>query len=137
MASLRAKTESAFKAVIATAVAVPVYEGFAGTDKEGTCIVVKARRAEEDPPFSGNYNITVDILTKGPPDTDGTFDDLALSVRNAIWRDDLNALLQSQATDFYVHGASAPHEMEWEESGDVWVERMTVIIYAAQALTTP
>ena len=136
MASLRKKTESAFKAVIEAAVDVPVYEGFAATDKAGTCVIVVARRAEEDPPFSGNYRVQVDIQVKGPPDSDATFDDLAAAVRNSIWTDALHTELTAAVDDFFVHHASAPHVLEWSEAGDVWVETSTVEIYAVVALTT-
>ena len=136
MASLRQKTESAFKAVIEAAVDVPVYEGFAATDKAGTCVIVVARRAEEDPPFSGNYRVQVDIHVKGPPDSDSTFDDLATAVRNAVWTDAIHTELTAAADDFFVHGASASNVLEWSQDGDVWVETITVEIYAAAALTT-
>ncbi len=136
MASLRQKVETAFAAVISAAVTdTPVYTGFAATDKAGSCVIVAARRAEEEPAFSGNYRVTVDIHIKGPPDATGAFDDLALAVRTAVWKEELAAELSAAVPEFTVFGGSAPNVLEWSQSGDVLVETQTVEIYCAQALT--
>ena len=132
--SIRGKVESAVAQLLTAAGVSPVYQGFAGTDKAGTCVIAKARRAEEEPQESGNYKVTVDVFVKGPPDTDGAFDTLADAVRDALWRTDLAAQLQSYETTFTVWGATAPHVMEWTEDGDLWIETQIIELYCA-ALT--
>lgn len=136
MASLRQKVESAFKALLENAGATPVYEGFAATDKAGTCVICKAQRAAEEPFASGNYNVTVLISVKGPPDSDGTFDDLASLVRDTLWTDGLHTDLQAAATDLTVYGTASAHELEWTEEEDVWIESQTIIIHCNQ-ITPP
>lgn len=136
MASLRAKAENAVTTHLSdSGVTVPIYKGFAGTDKEVPCVVVVVRRAEEEPYQSGNYRVLVDIHIKGDPDA-SVFDPLAEAVRGYLWNDGLAASLQASETDFRVFGASAPHVMEWTEDGDIWVETQTVELYCAVALTT-
>lgn len=133
MASLRQKVEAAFKAVLENAGAQPVYTGFAATDKEGSCVICKAKSAAEEPLQSGNYNVTVQIFVKGPPDEDGAFDDLATLVRDALWTDGLPAALQTAAAGgLTVYGVASNHELEWTEEGDTWIETQTIIIHCNQ-----
>jgi hypothetical protein len=132
MASLRANVENAFQSLLTAAgIAVPIYTGFDDEDKANPCVVVAARRAEEDPPFSGNYRVTVDYHVKGSPDSDGTFEALSDQVRAAIWTSTLHDDLAAQGSDLTVWGCTNPHTMEWTQSGGVWVESGTVEIYCA------
>ncbi len=135
MASLRAKVETAFKAVLENADISPVYAGFSDGDKAGLCVIVAARRAEEDPAFSGNYRVTVDIHTKGPPDALALLDATALAVRTTIWQDGLAESLTAQA-NFTVFGGSAPNVMEWSQIGDTLIETLTVEIYCTHGPLT-
>lgn len=131
MSSLRAKVESAVVAYLTgESVGATCYAGFSASDKAVPCVICSARSAEEDPPFSGNYRLTLVVEVKDTLDG-SDLDSVANNVRSALWADDAAAAIVSNGSELMVWGLSAPHRMEWSVEEDCQVETHTIELYCA------
>lgn len=131
MATLRSLVESAFVDYLdAQSLTATVYSGVGAEDKAAPAVIVRLTQATEDPYKSGNYRATVEIMVKSvAADDDGAHEALCLAVKNAIWRDDIEAQLEAANPDLRVFGGSAPHQIAYDTDGDCWVETQTVEVY--------
>jgi phage-related tail fiber protein len=133
MALLRNLVESAFVSLLnREQVQATVYAGISGTDKLCPLVKCQAKSAEEEPPFSGNYRVSVELVINVAATADATsFNALCEKVRDVIWTDELSFNLNQCATGLTVQAASAAHKVTWDTDEDVWQETHTVEIYCS------
>jgi len=69
--SYRKQTEQAFKAYLQGKVGVPVYAGTNDTIKAMPCVVVAFVGANQNPPNTGNMDVTLSVSVQSEIDEDG------------------------------------------------------------------
>jgi len=143
---LFSKAEQAGVALIsANAVGTPnVFAGLAYLDKDAPCVICVAEGpSEEEPPFTGNYWLTLNILVKSKAAADDGIDprpahellvatvfDLFLS---ATLPADLNAM---GVVDFSVQGFM-PGPMDFAVEEDLWISSLRMRIYCCASTLYP
>ena len=132
------KAEQAIAAVLATpaaSVSATVYEGKAYDDKVIPCVIVGATSAsEDDPPYSANKYVTVEVTCKYTALPELAEDSLDLSntltatIQDALRDDALAASLSAAVTGFHCY--SVMYDGESRESDDSnWFETYSLRLY--------
>lgn len=134
--SYRKQTEEAFKAYLQDQVGVPVYAGTNDTIKSLPCVVVAFVSASQNPPNTGNMDVTLSVSVQSEIDEDGqpnaldVHDEILSAVEDSLFWPSLQAI-NTTATDLHVFGVSEHSGIERDVEGTMLHESITLTIPAA------
>lgn len=139
--SYRKQTEEAFKAYLQDQVGVPVYAGTNDTIKAMPCVVVAFVGASQNPPNTGNMDVTLSVSVQSEIDEEGqpnalnVHDELLTAVEESLFWSELQAI-NVGANDFYIFGVADQSGIEREVEGTMLRESITLTFPAALGVTT-
>lgn len=134
--SYRGQSESALKTYFASKVGVPVYSGTSDQVKGMPCVVVSYAGATENPPRTGNMDLTVEVSVQSEigeeaqPGAMATHDEIVDAIGNAINWFDLQTV-NATATHFHVFDIIDQGGIEKDFDGTVLRETFTFTIACA------
>jgi len=134
--SYRKQTEEAFKAYLQDQVGVPVYAGTNDTIKTMPCVVVAFVGASQNPPNTGNMDVTLSVSVRSEIDEDGqpnaldVHDEILSAVEDSLFWPSLQGI-NTTATDLHVFGVSEHSGIERDVEGTMLRESITLTIPAA------
>lgn len=146
---LLSSVESAFSSLITAAIGsqANVYTGKASTNKVLPCVICIADGEEqEDPPFTGNYWVSVEIQVKYHADTapglsDPKVADLTLvrNVFNAVKVSNLDALLNGQGQNLTVfpNGFFFSSQKAGQDEMGAWADVQPIKLYCCASVIAP
>lgn len=118
-----------------------VYTGKASGEKAFPCVVVAALGGSEDPPYSGNYMLDMEISVRTEfmgeeeeedkiPASTALVQAVGDALNSIALHDDLNA---NAVADFSVMG-QADMAFSSSQDGDAWVDTFTLKIYCCPSV---
>ena len=134
--SYRKQTEEAFKAYLQDQVGVPVYAGTNDTIKTMPCVVVAFVGASQNPPNTGNMDVTLTVSVQSEIDEEGqpnaldVHDEILSAVEDSLFWPSLQTI-NTTATDLHVFGVSEHSGIERDVEGTMLRESITLTIPAA------
>jgi len=134
--SYRSQSESALKTYFASKVGVPVYSGTSDQVKGVPCVVVSYAGATENPPRTGNMDLTVEVNVQSEigeeaqPGAMATHDEIVDAIGNAINWPDLQTLNATE-THFHVFDIIDQGGIEKDFDGTILRETFTFTIACA------
>ena len=134
--SYRSQSESALKTYFASKVGVPVYSGTSDQVKRMPCVVVSYAGATENPPRTGNMDLTVEVSVQSEigeeaqPGAMATHDEIVDAIGNAINWPDLQTVNATE-THFHVFDIIDQGGIEKDFDGTVLRETFTFTIACA------
>ena len=134
--SYRSQAESALKSYFAGKVGIPVYSGTSDRIKQMPCVVVSYAGATENPPRTGNMDLTVEVSIQSEvgedaqPGAMATHDNIVDSIGNAINWSDLQAVNATE-THFHIFDIIDQGGIEKDTDGTLLRETFTFTIACA------
>ena len=134
--SYRSQSESALKTYFTSKVGVPVYSGTSDQIKEMPCVVVSYAGATENPPRTGNMDLTVEVSVQSEigkeaqPGAMATHDEIVDAIGSAINCPDLQTVNATE-THFHVFDIIDQGGIEKDFDGTVLREAFTFTIACA------
>ena len=139
--SYRKQTEAAFKSYLQDQVGVPVYAGTSDTIKAMPCVVVAYVGSSQNPPNTGNMDISLSVSVQSEIDEEGqpnaleVHDELLSAVEESLFWSELQSI-NTGAIDFYIFGVAEQSGIERDVEGTILRETITLTFPAALGVTT-
>jgi hypothetical protein len=134
--SYRSQAEETIKDYLEALVSVPVYTGTSDQVKGMPCVVVAFTGGTENPPRTGNMDLSVEISIssevgeEAQPGAMATHDEIVDAIEEAIIYADLMAINQT-STDLHIFGINEISGIERDTDGSILTERITFTMAAA------
>jgi len=134
--SYRSQSESALKTYFASKVGVPVYSGTSDHVKGMPCVVVSYAGATENPPRTGNMDLTLEVSVQSEigdeaqPGAMVTHDEILDAIGQAINFEEMRTINTSE-TDFHIFEIIDQGGIEKDFDGTVLRETFTFTIACA------
>ncbi len=128
--SYRKQTEEAFKAYLQDQVGVPVYAGTNDTIKSMPCVVVSFMGATQNPPNTGNMDVTMTVSIQSEIDEEGqpnaleVHDELLSAIEEALFEPAIMDI--NSAPDFHLFGVTENSGIERDTEGTILRETITI-----------
>lgn len=134
--SYRSQSESALKTYFSSKVGVPVYSGTSDSIKAMPCVVVSYAGATENPPRTGNMDLTIEVSIQSEigedaqPGAMATHDEIVDAIGNAINWLDLQSVNAAES-HFYIFDIIDQGGIEKDTDGTLIKETFTFTIACA------
>jgi len=128
--SYRSQTEAALKTYLESKVGVPVYAGTSDQIKEMPCVVVAYAGGTENPPRTGNMEVTIEVSIHSEvgedaqPGAMATHNELVDKVEQSLFEPDVLGV--NSATDFHLFGVNDYSGIERDTDGTILRETITI-----------
>lgn len=128
--SYRSQTEAALKTYLEGKVGVPVYAGTSDQVKEMPCVIVSYAGGTENPPRTGNMEVTIEVSIHSEVGEDAqpgalaTHNELVDKVEQSLFEPDVLGV--NSATDFHLFGVNDYSGIERDTDGTILRETITI-----------